>query len=46
MFFEINNAAHADVPELDKSQENQDPSAGAVVELKNKVKKPTLTIVK
>ena len=46
MFFEINNAAHADVPELDKSQENQDSSAGAVVELKNKVKKPTLTIVK
>ena len=46
MFFEINNAAHTDVPELDKSQENQDSSAGAVVELKNKVKKPTLTIVK
>ena len=46
MFFEINNTAHTDVPELDKSQENQDSSAGAVVELKNKVKKPTLTIVK
>ena len=46
MFFEINNAVHEDVSELDKSQENQDSSAGAVVELKNKVKKPTLTIVK
>lgn len=46
MFFEVNNLTESDASELDKSQENQAASAPQSPEQKNKVKKPTLTIVK
>lgn len=46
MFFEVNNLTESDASELDKSQENQAASTPQSLEQKNKVKKPTLTIVK
>lgn len=46
MFFEVNNLTESYASELDKSQENQAASTPQSLEQKNKVKKPTLTIVK